>query len=100
MRKVETKSAGCACSRERGLSMLPVRKLQVSGILIKVSAQQFTKQSARHHKSVSVVHKVESIRPALFIQGKRLLKLADGFAFTVQRRVPHVDLVPDLRPFR
>ena len=67
---------------------------------MQVSTQQFTKQPARHNKSVSVVHKMETIRPALFIKGKHLLELANGFVLAVQRRVPHVDLVPDLRPFR
>ncbi len=79
--------------------MLPIRKLQASRILMQVSAKQFTKQPARNNKSVSVVRKMESIRSALFIQGKSLLQLADGLAFAVKRCVPHVDFVPDLLPF-
>ena len=80
--------------------MLPIGKLQAGRGFMKIPAEQFTKQAACHDESIPVVHKMESIRPGFLLQRKRRLQLAENLFFAVQRRVPHVDFVPDLFPFR
>ena len=80
--------------------MLPVGKLQADRSLMKIPAEQFTKQAARHHESIPVVHEMESIRPGFLLRRKRRLRLYNNFFIAVQRRVPHVDFVPDFFPFR
>ncbi len=66
--------------------------------MLNVSAKQYTKQPARHHKSVSVIYEMESIRAGFFLQRKRRLQFRNKIIFTVKRRVPHVDFIPDLFP--
>lgn len=80
--------------------MLPVGKLHAGRGLMKISAEQFAKQAARHDESIPVVHEMESIRPGFLLQRKRRLQLAKNLFFAVQRRVPRVDFVPDLFPLR
>ena len=80
--------------------MRPIRKLQVGRILMKILAEQFTKQAARHDESIPIVRKMKSIRPSFLLERKRRLQFAGNLTFAVQRRVPHVDFIPDLFPFR
>ena len=67
---------------------------------MKIPAEQFTKQAARHDESIPVIHKMESIRPGFFLRRKRRFQSAKNFYFTVERRVPHMDFIPDLFPSR
>ena len=80
--------------------MLTIGKLQASRSLLKIPAEQFAKQAARHDESIPVVHEMESICPGFLLRRKRRLQLAKNLFFAVQRRVPHVDFVPDGLPFR
>jgi hypothetical protein len=79
--------------------MLPIRKLQTSRSLLKIPAEQFPKQAARHDESIPVIYEMESIRPGFLLQRKRRLQFRKNLFFAVKRRVPHVDFVPDLFPF-
>jgi hypothetical protein len=67
---------------------------------MKITAEQFAKQTARHDESISVVHEMKSIGPGFFLKGKRRFPLGKKFFIAVQRRVPHVDFIPDFFPFR
>lgn len=79
--------------------MRAVGKLQAGWSLSKILSQQFTKQPPRHDKSIPVIREMESIRPRFLLKRKRRLQSLKHFFFAVQRRVPHVDFVPDLFPF-
>ena len=67
---------------------------------MKITAEQFAKQAARHDESISVVREMKSIRPGFFLERKRRLQMGKKFFIAVQRRVPHVDFIPDFFPFR
>jgi len=79
--------------------MSPIGKREASRGLLKILAEQFTKQAARRHESIPVVHKMESIRPGFLFRRKGRLQSAKNVFFAVERRVPNVDFVPDLFPF-
>ena len=79
--------------------MPPIGKFQASRSLLKILAEQFPKQAARHDESIPVVHKMESIRAGFFLWRKRRFQSAKNFFFAIQHRVPHVDIIPDLFPF-
>ena len=78
--------------------MFSVGKLQAGRRLLQIPAEQFPKQAARRNESIPVVHEMESIRPRFLLRRKRRLQLAQNFLLAVERRVPHVDFVPDLFP--
>ena len=80
--------------------MLPIGKLEAGGGLMKIPAKQFAKQAARDNESIPVVHEMKSIGPRFLFHGKGRLQPGKSVFFPVKRRVPHVDFVPDLLPFR
>ena len=67
---------------------------------MKIHAEQFTKQAARHDESIPVVHEMESVRPGFLLQRKRRLQSAKNLFLAVERRVPHVNFISDFFPFR
>ena len=85
MRNVKAKSARFIASREGGLSMLPVGKFDAGWRLTQISAEQCTKQAARHDKSVPVVREMESVRSAFLVERKGRLQLANQRGFAVDR---------------
>jgi hypothetical protein len=66
--------------------------------LTKVRAEQLAKQPARHHKSLSIVHEMKSVRASFLFMRKRRFQLANDGIFVIKRRVPHVNSVADFFP--
>lgn len=100
MRQIETKPTRSVLSRERRFSVLSIGKLQAGWSLMQIPAEQLTEQAARHDEAIPVIHEMKSVRSGLLLLRKRRLQLAKILLFAVERRMPHVDFVPDLFPFR
>src|SRR5580704_3711708 len=100
VRQIKTESARSFLFGESRFSMLPIGKLKGGRSLLKIPAQQFAKQAARRDEAVPVVREVESVRPRLLLRRKSRLRLAKKVFLAVQRRLPHVDVVPDSSVFR
>ena len=95
VRQIEAKAARNISPGQQRLSVLPVGKLQTRWGLMKITAEQFAKQAARHDESIPVICEMKSIRPGLLFGGKRRLQLVKDVFLAVERRVPHLDFVPN-----
>jgi hypothetical protein len=80
--------------------MLAIRKLQSGRRLLEIRAEQFAKQSARRDKPASIVCKMKSIGSGRFVRRERRFQLAKLGCLAVEPRLPDVDFVPELFPFR
>ena len=79
--------------------MFSMGKFQARGSLLKILAEQLTKQAARRDESFPVVREMEPVSPGFLFRRKRQFQLAEGICIAVEGRVPNVNPVPDLFPF-